>query len=310
MSKETIMLAKNLDPKKLEFPCVAVEKLDGVPAVFSTVSTSGAVNAFTRQGELLASVDHINQALFGMLPEGHELIGELYIRGMSFKDIGGLVRRQFASPELILYIWDYVVTQRPEFTYQERMAVMARSQVGLLAADSTYYQETRFRASVVPNKAKVAKEYPIKLLPGEYIADEKRLDEYIEEFAEHNQDAEGLIFRPLNGKYQAAKRSWDLQRWKGEETVDLKLVGIEEAISEAGYPKGMAGRLVCEYKGKQIGVGPGKLDHNQRKWLWAEPDRFIGKIIEVAYKPDDTYEALREARFKRFRDDKFVPNIE
>lgn len=294
MAGETIMLAKNLDVKKLDFPCAASEKLDGVPAVFRNVH-NGAVNAFTRQGELLASVEHINSALYGLIKPGHELVGELYVPGMSFKDIGGLVRRQYASPELILYVWDYSLGN-PNATYAERMTALVDSDLGRAIFDAHNYGDG-----------------PMRIIEAKHIEDEKQLHKHCENFTHLNPESEGLIFRPLHGKhstYEPAKRSWGFQRFKAEETVDLKLVGIEEAVSEDGEPKDMAGRLICEYKGKQIGVGPGALKHGERIFIFHNQDTVLGKIIEVAYKPDPAYTALREARFKRFRDDKAQPNIE
>lgn len=295
MANETIMLAKNLDVSKLSFPCAASEKLDGVPGVF-TGFRDGTIGALTRQGETLKSVDHIRQALYGALPEGHELIGELYIPGMSFKDIGGLVRKQSDSPELMLYVWDYNVTTQPELTYRQRMEIMVAGEVGKRIFDGQVYDEI---------------DIPIRIIEGTHIANEEALHRHCQSFMAEKPESEGLIFRPLDSTYQAGKRSWGFQRFKYEATADLMLIGFEEAVeAKTGKGKNMAGRLVCLYKGEHIGVGPGNLTHEERTDLYENWQRYTHKIIEVAYKPDPSYDALREPRFKRFRDDKTEANIE
>lgn len=87
-------------------------------------------------------------------------------------------------------------------------------------------------------------------------------------------------------------------------------VGFEEAVDKYGKPKGMVGRLDVLYKGKVVGVGPGALTHKERKDLWESVRKGEQKIAiaEIKYMPDDTYEALRQATFVRWRPDKETPD--
>lgn len=294
MSNETIMLAKNLNLKKMTYPCSASEKLDGVPAVF-TCQRQSNITAKTRQGEDILSVIHIKQWLWDKLPMGHSIIGELHVQGLPFKDIGGLVRRSTQSPELVLNVFDYLPDEHEtNLSYADRMECMVMSEVGKYIYDEM--------------------DGPVRVIPGKHIKDEQELLSYTTLFTSTNPDSEGLIFRPLHGKesiFAAGKRSWGFQRYKAEETVDLKIVGFHEAVEgDTKKPKGMLGRIVCDYKGTEIGVGPGALTHEERIDMWRNPRDYIYNIIEVAYKPDPSYGALREARFKRFRNDKQEPNIE
>lgn len=297
MSNETIMLAKNLNLKKIQYPCVASEKLDGVPGDFVThqMGTIFKVQALTRQGEDIKSVDHIRNWLYGQMERDTHLVGELHVQGLPFKDIGGLVRdTKRQHPQLVLNIFDYWNENDPDQTYASRMESLVMSDIGRFIYDDM--------------------DGCVRIIPGTTINNEDELLAHCKTFTEANPESEGLIFRPLHGKdslYRIGKRSWGFQRYKAEETADLRLIDFEEAIEgDSGVGKKMAGRLICEYKGGRIGVGPGALKHDERIAIYNNPSEFMQRIIEVAYKPDPSYDALREARFKRWRDDKSEPNIE
>jgi len=296
MTKETtMMLAKNLNLAKMTYPCAASPKLDGVPGVFRLRGAEGSVEACTRQGLRIKSVNHIQTWLRGKLPPRHQLIGELYVDGLPFRIISGWARCSDTAPRLQLHIWDYYVEDEPSLTYMARMDRLC---------DSEIY------SSILDNE----EDSPVQLLNGRVLFSEEELLHHIDEYTRHFPISEGLIIRPLHGKnslYEAGKRSWGFQRVKKEETVDLRLVGIEEAVdAETGEGKSMAGGLICAYKGDLIGVGPGALSHYQRELLFYNPEVYVGQIIEVSYKPDPTYKALREARFKQFRPDKDEQSIE
>lgn len=281
------MLAKNIDYKKIIYPVIVTEKLDGVPADFYATA-DGEVHVRTRQGEPLYSVDHIKDWLFGLLYPHHHVIGELYVQGLPFKDIGGLVRAERPAPELTLNVFDYYHEGKEWMTYGDRLRLMAEN-IGI----------------------HVERKSPVQLIPGVQILDENTLKENIATFDKLYPEKEGVIIRSLLGKMEIGKRSWNFQRHKAIGTVDLELVGFDVAIDKkTGEGNGMAGRLIAKYNGEEIGVGPGCLNHTERKDMMKNPDKYLHRIIEVEYKPDPTYHALREPVFKRWRDDKTEPNIE
>ena len=278
----------------MKYPCVASEKLDGVPAVFTghQVGTMHIIDSRTRQGEPVHSTDHIKQWLWGKLDVGHSLVGELYIPGLAFKDISGHVRKAKLNENIALYVWDYVLPDEPNMSYQQRMSALVESDIG-----NWIYDDSKG---------------PVRIITGRHIGSEEELLSYCQDFSSKYPDKEGLIFRHLHGEdstWNPGKRSWGFQRYKTEETVDLRLTGFFPAVdAKTGESKKMAGRLVCDYKGKAIGVGPGALSHDERKAIYDSPSDFMQQIIEVAYKPDPSYDALREARFKRWRHDKTEPS--
>lgn len=88
-------------------------------------------------------------------------------------------------------------------------------------------------------------------------------------------------------------------------TVDLRITAIEEGQNRLA---GTMGALVVDYKGNELRVGSG-FDDATRVAVWANPDNYIGKIVECKYKEvtmdkKTGLESLQFPTFVRFRDDK------
>ena len=88
-------------------------------------------------------------------------------------------------------------------------------------------------------------------------------------------------------------------------TVDLRIAAIEEGQNRLA---GTMGALVVNYKGNELRVGSG-FDDSTRAAVWANPDDYIGKIVEVKYKEKSCdkktgAESLQFPTFVRFRNDK------
>lgn len=88
-------------------------------------------------------------------------------------------------------------------------------------------------------------------------------------------------------------------------TVDLRIAAIEEGQNRLA---GTMGALVVNYKGNELRVGSG-FDDSTRAAVWANPDDYIGKIVECKYKEvtmdkKTGLESLQFPTFVRFRNDK------
>ena len=88
-------------------------------------------------------------------------------------------------------------------------------------------------------------------------------------------------------------------------TVDLQITAIEEGQNRLD---GTMGALVVDYKGNELRIGSG-FDDATRTAVWANPDNYIGKIVEVKFKEKSCdkktgLESLQFPTFVRFRDDK------
>lgn len=300
MTNETILLSKTYKSEKdLIFPAQVTEKLDGVPVDIYYKRELGAPIAQSRQGKQIKSIQHILNELVGILPHGAHLIGELYIENTDFKDISGLVRKQETNEDteqLVLHIHDYYIEGKESMAYIDRMLKMIELELPY---------ETN---------------YKVVYIPGRTVRNTDEFKDFLQEFFCDNPEAEGIIIRALHGVPSIFKKGWrspGMLKLKRQETVDLAIHSFEEAVDKNGNPKAMVGRINVVYPVDVdhddcntdvvhgiIGVGPGALNHKHRKDIWENPDKYIGKTIEIKYMPDDSYKALREARFFRFREDK------
>lgn len=304
MGVETIELAQpKYTPAKMQFPAMVSEKLDGVP-VRLIRGYHDQCKALTRQGEFVLSIHHITEFFkeqFKVIQDC-ELIGELYIRGMPFKDISGKVRRQNEqSPDLVLNVFDMFIKSKPELNYGTRMSSLS-SAMEIIAS--------RLGATV--------DDLPIKVIPFIICANDDQVQMAHKATLASNPKAEGSMVHSVHKVFTPGKRLWSTQKLKPRPTIDIKIIDLKEAISEDGVGLRMVGGMVAEFhvlhNGKMgithIGIGPGKLTHNERKALWTlhKLKRFKPRMAEVQYVPDDTYAMLREPTFQRWRDDKHEPD--
>ena len=100
------------------------------------------------------------------------------------------------------------------------------------------------------------------------------------------------------------KRSKTLQKLKVMSTCDLRVIGFEEGD---GKLKGTLGKIICNYKGFDLGVGSG-FSEVMRDEVWNNQDKYLGKISEIQYfeetNNDEGGLSLRFPVFKQWRFDK------
>lgn len=307
MSKrpDSIELYKPWDPKKVTKFGVVSQKLDGVP--MRTLSIGGHLIGFSRQWERINTVPQIVAYAKQLIKEtGGSLVGELYVDGMDFKDISGLVRRDKPDAEtekLVWYLHDADITNQPNAPYSFRMATAIKA-----------LAELRERLGVAEQ------DFPIRFIPFVPVRSPVEAEAAFAAIMLANPKAEGAMWHDLNKTFDPGKRKWTGLKMLKKPTIDILITGFEEAVDKFGNPKGMVGRLKatlnvmnhkCELTSHEIGVGPGKLSHAERKLLWAQfiQGKFIPRIAQVQYKVDDSYAALREPTFQFWRDDKDEPDV-
>jgi ATP-dependent DNA ligase len=107
---------------------------------------------------------------------------------------------------------------------------------------------------------------------------------------------EGVVLKDAVAPYRrGASKDW--QRIKRKLTVDLPICGYIE-----GSP-GRIGMLLLSDQGRTVRVAQGFTDA-ERKSLWVDRERLVGRIVEVEAMERTATGALRQARFVRERGDK------
>lgn len=307
---KTIQLAKPYTKNKLGKTVYLSEKLDGVPIrvdlrVGPFGDRSSLITMRTRQDEhptscqiVLAKLMQRVDAWLDGRPSDIKakwastimtFVGEVtHETYTDFKDVSGVVRRSAAQDGLVLNLFDFSATVNgfPE-DFARRHFMLT---------------------SIVPiNTREVS---VIK----QFAADRELIDGVFDAFMAEKPNAEGMVVRDATGKFQPGKRTWCYQKLLRKPTIELALHSVEEATTEYKEPKGMVGRLNFWYKGEVIGVGPGKLTHEERTRLWERCKDVVyllpgtGPIATVQYKEDKSYDALREPTFQHWRTDKDTPD--
>jgi len=318
MSNEPMELAKNWDPKHAAkvLPGYAQIKYDGVPITFRR--EGGIVRALTRQNEEAKSVQHIVDFVSAMLTaEGASITAECLVPGLPFKDSSGIVRRQAdaGTGRIIGIAFDYNIGAVPKETYYIRREAALKAYQAVNAV---------WRASGFGNP-------PLHMAACISVSTVDDVENSWIGLRSKIKSIEGMMIHSLTKPFSPGKRCWGMSRYKPQPTIDLEVLSYEEAISETGEPLGMVGRVNVLLRRQEpgqndvhesiVGVGPGKLDHAERRFLWdsAMPKmglpstkRLVGEmkcIAEIKYMPDPTYDALRQPTIQRLRTDKTEGDI-
>lgn len=319
MSNETITLATTFDPLKMTYPAEVSIKLDGDAARF--IKQAGKWLVVSRQDKEIKSVSHILNVLDrhgSQIEDGTSIVGELTVVGVNtFKEGSGIVRRHTTDTRIVLNIYDVYSPKLMQTSYKHRVTVIKE-----------IVEHFKLKSLVEHNGVthQCIKRVPVIL---SNVQSYNAMHRYLEDSINNvGGIIEGLIIRPLTGKYSViaiARRSKGLTRFKPKPTVDLEIIAFEEATANKEmtfmkevYQKGeglsAVGRIVALYKGNEIGVGPGCLTHAERRDIWlryvanneqlTNVDKPVKLIAEVEYMKDDSYTALRQPVFKRWRTDK------
>lgn len=304
MANESIELYKPWTPNKASFPMGVSRKLDGVPVRIRRIGGKHVI-AYSRQNEVVTSIPHILPYAGRCLLDGGCMIGELHIEGMPFKDISGLVRQKKPSVEtgkLVLNVFDADLRHQPERDYATRIVEV----------------ENVLKA-LQKSTGMAAGDLPIRMLPLVTCHNADAVQRAFDLIMQANPGAEGVVAHYLGKSFEPGKRRWDTMKLKPSPTIDVLVVGFEEAVDKYKMPKDMVGGVLIELstfkKGvltkTQTSVGPGALTHSERKILWAQfrQGKFKPRIAEVKYMEDDTYDGLRQGTFVRWRDDKAAPDV-
>lgn len=115
---------------------------------------------------------------------------------------------------------------------------------------------------------------------------------------------EGVMIKSVESPYEW-KRSKQVYKMKLMDTADLTVLGVAEGTGEGA---GSVGKLVCDYKGTTLNIGTGKMTAADKLAYFKDPNKIIGKTIEVAYQAESLGRngepVLDFARYIKVRKDK------
>lgn len=115
---------------------------------------------------------------------------------------------------------------------------------------------------------------------------------------------EGVMIKSVESPYEW-KRSKQIYKMKLMDTADLTVLGVAEGT---GAGVGMVGKLVCDYKGTTLNIGTGKMTAADKLSYFKDPNKIVGKTIEVAYQAESMGKngepVLDFARYIKIRKDK------
>lgn len=302
------MLGKSVSSKLIDPDALygISEKLDGVPATISWDESGMNVKAVSRQDKPILSINHILKQMQQLLDisDDTEISGELYIKGKPFKDIGGLVRKQETNENTEqLEFWIF-----PEFADKLDLDDLHDG------ADRRYPH-----INIIPQDTMTGNHIICQIKDGKWKPSQHFHDFYENERINSENDPffEGYIARKVGTPWLKGKRSNDYLKLIEDPTLDLKVIGFNEAEDKEGKALGRVGSFICEWgKGETCNVGAGKLSHSEAKFIWnrhiEQPQLldYSDLIIEVKYKRDPSYTVPRQPTFQSWRDDKDEYDLE
>jgi DNA ligase-1 len=237
-------------------------KLDGFRlVVFKNADES--IECYSRVGQLVEGLVEIEEDLKA-LPCNTALDGELTITNYfdmpskeAYKAASKIIRLKGTTPKRGLTYRVFDCMPADEFKNQSCIKP---------------YVERRAMLESFP------KMQHIEVLPVLYVGDDtSKITEWLDKITAEG--GEGVMLNSLWAPYIWG-RTWNLQKVKKFQSLDLLVVGYEEG---SGRLAGTLGAIHVRYKGGNIvKVGSGFSDE-ERKLYWSQPDLIMNKIVEVKY---------------------------
>lgn len=256
------MLAQSYDKhkKKLQFPCFAQPKLDGIRCLAR--KRNGEVTLYSRKGKVLDLVPHVNEALSYVLEDEQCADGELYVHGWDFQRIISAIKKTSEDTPLIQYhIYDFPNMQNRDEPFSKR-----------------FNHDTHERLLRVPHhKFNPDGKSPLARVATPIINTEDQLVEYEEKSI--NAGYEGIMARNADSLYLFGYRSVDLLKVKRFLDAEYKIIGVTDGVS---IEEGCAIFTCITSDGQEFSVRP-MGTHEERKQMFLDADTYLGKMLTVKY---------------------------
>lgn len=293
-----VMLAPHEDPMsypeyfdKLKYPLLVSPKYDGIRCI---------VKNKTLMSRTFKPLPNLQcQDLFKMCEDydGEIIVGDPTAPDVYNKTQSYVMSRDKLSDEVSFFVFDYTPEHLLLEPFSERLTNL---QIQL----EYWGHENVFRA------------------PQIFIKNHTDLLHYEEVVLQDGY--EGLILRGINSPYKNGRGTfregyiYKLKRFQDDEAIVVGFVEQQENLNEAfrderGYSKrssaqdgkvgaGTLGKFLADYKGMDLEVPPGILNHSQRKHIWDNQDQFRGLILKFRHFPVGVKDKPRFPRFVGWRD--------
>jgi len=207
----------------------------------------GELVAYSRNGKLITSVNHILDSLEGVLPEGMTLDGELYHHGTALQTISSWVRKEQEDSKKLTYVCYDVLLEGVR--YSDRIEVLRNIFIG--GADNVVRAHAKHYTTAKSSLIKGA------------------LSEAVED------GYEGTIARKASSLYEEGKRSKGLIKIKPFLDEEFTVQDITQ--TNAGVTL-----LHCLVDGKPFKVtAPGNKAEKQA--IYDRKGAYIGKMVNIRY---------------------------
>lgn len=256
-------------------------KLDGIRAT-TRRNEDGQVVLISSEGNIL-HIPHITDALEEM-DFSFDLDGEIYSHGKSFEWICSRAKGSYGdTKELQYHVFD-AWTQEP-------VAFKFRTKV----IDNLFQGQTNWGIDYVVQKV------PTTEL---FSTDSSLMLDFVSEMLNDytNKSYEGIILRCPLGLYEM-KRSRFIMKFKPSKTDCYRIVGIEQACTMEGKPKGMVGAFIVQAPDspQQFKISAGRFTHAERTEMWEQFP--LGKWLEFQYQNKTAKDDFRMAFGLKIKED-------
>jgi len=257
-----MLVSPNKEIGRIQFPCFAQTKMDGMRGVI--VKRDGRVVVFSRNGNTMTKLDKHFEAVLSSI-DNVVLDGELTVvdsegKLLDRKTGNGILNKtvvETVSDEEVARVrftaWDLIDVCDFDKGVDRRTGVERLSRLRAIPANPLFEVVQTFEIANLEEAQELFKE---QLAKGE----------------------EGIILKNNDHPWED-KRSKQCVKMKEVIEMDLKITGFAEGTGKAS---GMTGAIQVENKDGSIktSVGTG-LDDATRKDIWARQEELIGTIITV-----------------------------
>ena len=270
-------------PEKLSGKTFAITtKLDGFRLI-ALKDKFGNIKFYSRVGQLVEGLVEIEADLKYNFPNDVALDGELTISNYfdmpskdAYKAASKIIRLKGDTPKTGLTYRVFDMMTAEEFISQRCPAI---------------YDARRALLDSYAGRAS-----HIEVLPVLYRGtDTSKITEFLDKIT--SEGGEGCILNLCDAPY-VWNRTWNLQKVKKFDSLDLEVVDIEEG---SGRLAGTLGAFICKYKNSTVKVGSGLTDA-ERIAIWQNKESYKGKLITINYFEESFSDGIPSLRFPTFVD--------